>query len=134
MDIIAMARELGKAIQQDERYKRIDAAKTANDKDEELQQLIQKFNMKRSELSVEMAQENKNPEKLNQLDRELKAVYQEVMQNPNMAEFNAAKVEVDDMMNYISTILYGAVNGEDPDTIEPQQRCGGDCAGCAGCH
>lgn len=41
MDIIAMARELGKAIQQDERYKRIDAAKTANDKDEELQQLIQ---------------------------------------------------------------------------------------------
>ena len=90
MDIIAMARELGKAIQQDERYKRIDAAKTANDKDEELQQLIQKFNMKRSELSVEMAQENKNPEKLNQLDRELKAVYQEVMQNPNMAEFNAA--------------------------------------------
>ena len=134
MDIIAMARELGKAIQQDERYKRIDAAKTANDKDEELQQLIQKFNMKRSELSVEMAQENKNPEKLNQLDRELKAVYQEVMQNPNMAEFNAAKVEVDDMMNYISTILYGAVNGEDPDTIEPQQSCGRDCAGCAGCH
>ena len=134
MDIIAMARELGKAIQQDERYKRIDAAKTANDKDEELQQLIQKFNMKRSELSVEMAQENKNPEKLNQLDRELKAVYQEVMQNPNMAEFNAAKVEVDDMMNYISTILYGAVNGEDPDTIEPQHSCGGDCAGCAGCH
>ena len=134
MDIIAMARELGKAIQQDERYKRIDAAKTANDKDEELQQLIQKFNMKRSELSVEMAQENKNPEKLNQLDRELKAVYQEVMQNPNMAEFNAAKVEVDDMMNYISTILYGAVNGEDPDTIEPQQSCRGDCAGCAGCH
>ena len=96
--------------------------------------MIQKFNMKRSELSVEMAQENKNPEKLNQLDRELKAVYQEVMQNPNMAEFNAAKVEVDDMMNYISTILYGAVNGEDPDTIEPQQSCGGDCAGCAGCH
>ena len=134
MDIIAMARELGKAIQQDERYKRIDAAKTANDKDEELQQLIQKFNMKRSELSVEMAQENKNPEKLNQLDRELKAVYQEVMQNPNMAEFNAAKVEVDYMMNYIITILYGAVNGEDPDTIEPQQSCGGDCAGCAGCH
>ena len=134
MDIIAMARELGKAIQQDERYKRIDAAKTANDKDEELQQLIQKFNMKRSELSVEMAQENKNPEKLNQLDRELKAVYQEVMQNPNMAEFNAAKVEVDDMMNSISPILYGAVNGEDPDPIEPQQSCGGDCAGCAGCH
>ena len=40
------------------------------------------------------------------------------MQNPNMAEFNAAKVEVDDMMNYISTILYGAVNG---DVLRPSE-------------
>ena len=120
MDIITMARELGKLIQQDERYKRIDAAKKANDEDEKLQELIAKFNLKRSELSVEMSQENKNPEKLNQLDKELKALYQEVMANPNMAEFNAAKAEVDGMMNFISTILYGSVNGEDPDTIEMQ--------------
>ena len=53
MDIIAMARELGKAIQQDERYKRIDAAKKANDEDQALQDLIVKFNMKRSELTTE---------------------------------------------------------------------------------
>ena len=38
MDIIAMARELGKAIQQDERYKRIDAAKKANDEDQSLKE------------------------------------------------------------------------------------------------
>ena len=134
MDIITMARELGKLIQQDERYKRIDAAKKANDEDEKLQELIAKFNLKRSELSVEMSQENKNPEKLNQLDKELKALYQEVMANPNMAEFNAAKAEVDGMMNFISTILYGSVNGEDPDPIEMQASCGGNCSGCSGCH
>ena len=134
MDIITMARELGKLIQQDERYKRIDAAKKANDEDEKLQELIAKFNLKRSELSVEMSQENKNPEKLNQLDKELKALYQEVMANPNMAEFNAAKAEVDGMMNFISTILYGSVNGEDPDTIEMQASCCGKCSGCSGCH
>ena len=134
MDIITMARELGKLIQQDERYKRIDAAKKANDEDEKLQELIAKVNLKRSELSVEMSQENKNPEKLNQLDKELKALYQEVMANPNMAEFNAAKAEVDGMMNFISTILYGSVNGEDPDTFEMQASCGGNCSGCSGCH
>ncbi len=38
MDVIEMARELGKAIQQDERYKRIDAAKKANDEDSQLQE------------------------------------------------------------------------------------------------
>ena len=131
MDIIAMARELGKAIQQDERYKRIDAAKKANDA---LQDLIVKFNMKRSELSTEMAQENKDPEKLNALDKELKELYRDVMANENMVEFNAAKVEVDTMMNFISEILYGSVNGENPDTIEMQTGCGGNCASCGGCH
>ncbi len=134
MDIITMARELGKAIQQDERYKRIDAAKRANDADDQLQDLIVKFNLKRSELSNEMAQENKSPEKLNALDKELKELYAEVMSNPNMAEFNAAKGEVDQMMNFISEILYGSVNGEDPDTIEMQTGCGGNCGSCGGCH
>lgn len=134
MDIIAMARELGKAIQKDERYKRIDAAKKANDADQALQDLIVKFNMKRSELSTEMAQENKDPEKLNALDKELKELYRDVMANENMVEFNAAKVEVDTMMNFISEILYGSVNGENPDTIEMQTGCGGNCASCGGCH
>ena len=134
MDIIAMARELGKAIQQDERYKRIDAAKKANDEDQALQDLIVKFNMKRSELTTEMAQENKDTDKLNTLDKELKEVYAEVMANENMAEFNAAKHEVDDMMNFISTILYGSVPGEDPDTIEMKVGCGRNCASCGGCH
>ena len=81
-----------------------------------------------------MSQENKNPEKLTQLDKELKALYQEVMANPNMAEFNAANAEVDGMMNFICTILYGSVNGEDPDTFEMQASCGGNCSGCSGCH
>ena len=53
MDIITMARELGKLIQQDERYKRIDAAKKANDEAEKLQELIAKFNLKRSD-TIEM--------------------------------------------------------------------------------
>ena len=40
MDAIKAARELGKAIQADPRYKDYVAAKEANDADEELQKLI----------------------------------------------------------------------------------------------
>ena len=134
MDIITRARELGKAIQQDARYERIEAAKRANDADEALQELIVKFNLKRSDLTNAMAEENKDTEKLTALDKELKELYQEVMSNPNMAKFNAAKTEVDAMMNFISEILYGSVNGEDPDTIEMHTGCGGNCGSCGGCH
>ena len=138
MDIITMARELGKLIQQDERYKRIDAAKKANDEDEKLQELIAKYKRTNSDVRklyekvvIQMNDTHPTvavPELMHLL------IDQEVMANPNMAEFNAAKAEVDGMMNFISTILYGSVNGEDPDTIEMQASCGGNCSGCSGCH
>ena len=45
MDIIEMARELGKEIQKDARYLRLVAAREANDADQNLQELIEKFNL-----------------------------------------------------------------------------------------
>ncbi len=135
MDIITMARELGKAIQQDERYLRIDAAKKANDEDKELQELIERFNMKRVELNMELSKEPQDKDKLMAVDKELKAAYQECMANPHMVEFNAAKAEVDRMMSFISDILYGSVNGENPDLIEENVGgCSGNCSACGGCH
>ena len=134
MDIIAMARELGKEIQKDSRYLRLEAAKRANDEDQDLQVAIEKFNLKRVELSTEINREDRDVNKLSQLDKELKELYQAVMENPNMIEFNESKNEVDDMMNFINEIMMGSVNGENPDLIEHQAGCGGNCAGCAGCH
>ena len=132
--VIAMARELGKVIQQDERFLRIDASKKANDEDKDLQKQIIDFNMKRSELSTALAQDEKDSDKLTALDKELKEMYQAIMENPNMVEFNAAKHEVDHMMSFITDILFGAINGEDPDTVEMRAGCSGDCGGCSGCH
>ena len=45
--ILDMARELGYAIQQDERFIRTQLAQAAADEDEELQGLIGEFNLKR---------------------------------------------------------------------------------------
>lgn len=134
MDVITMARELGKEIQKDERFHRIDSAKQANDKDKELQDLIADFNQKRGDLNEEVSKDDKDAVKLAAMDKELKEVYQRVMSNPNMAEFNSAKTEVDAMMNFITEILYASINGEDPDTIEHQESCGGNCGSCGGCH
>ena len=54
MDVIKAARELGRAIQNDERYKGYMEAKLENDKDEALQQLIGEFNLKRENMQLEM--------------------------------------------------------------------------------
>ena len=60
MDVIAKARELGKAIQQDERFIRYAKARLANDDDKELQDAIGEFNLVRMELDREVNSDEKN--------------------------------------------------------------------------
>ncbi len=136
MDIIKMARDLGKAIQDSAEYKRITAAKAANDADVELQNLIEVFNMTRVKLSTAMQAEEKDEELLAKLDKELKETYTTVMGNKNMLEFNDAKQDIDALMNGVNNILVASVNGEDPETCEaqPAESCGGSCSSCSGCH
>ena len=134
MDIIKMARELGKAIQQDDKVIAYNLARQHNDSDEKLQELIGKFNLKRLELNNVLGKSDRDTDRIAQLDKEIKEIYAEVMNNPNMIAYNTTKQEVDRMMNFVTQILTGSVNGEDPDSIEEQTGCSGSCEGCSGCH
>lgn len=136
MDLIKMTRDLGTAIQQSAEYKRIYAAKAANDADTDLQGMIEEFNMVRVQLSTAMQAEEKDEEKMAELDKNLKDIYANVMGNKNMLEFNDAKQDMDATMNQINTILGAALNGDDPETCEaqPESSCGGSCSSCSGCH
>ena len=51
MDIIEMARDLGRALQADEKYQRYVNATLENDKDQVLQDLIGKFNALRVDIN-----------------------------------------------------------------------------------
>ena len=135
MDLIQLARDLGTAIQEDEAYITLQMAKTANDNDKDLQDAIGEFNLKRIAISEEMnkKEEEKNNERLAHLDKELRDAYGKIMSNENMMRYNEAKTKVDTMMNQISAILMMAVNGEDPQTVDPA-ACTGGCSSCAGCH
>ena len=135
MDIIEMARELGKQIQQDDRYIALRLATQSNDEDQHLQDMIGEFNLKRVALNQEVQKADKDQEKMNTLDKEIKALYQEIMSYPKMVVYNGAKKEVDALMNYINRILVLSVNGEDPDSVEMSDvSCTGSCSTCGGCH
>ena len=136
MNAIEMTRELGKLIQQDERYLKYHKTKEENDKDEELQKMIGEFNMKRVELNTEMSKPEKNSDKLSRLDTEIKDLYGKIMANKSMAEFNDAKNAMDDFLSQINMIITMSANGEDPATCptEMPQSCSGSCSSCGGCH
>lgn len=134
MDIIELTRELGKALQQDERYLQMRAVSATCDKDEELQNLIGEFNLKRIAINNEMQNESRDEEKLEKLNGELRHVYARIMQNGNMTAYNRAKEEMDKLLNRVSAIISQSADGEDPETADYVESCGGNCSSCGGCH
>lgn len=134
MDTITLARELGKALQKEEVYTLYHAANGKNDKDEVLQDLIGRFNMKRVEMNREISKAEKDQATLSRLDAEIKDIYKLIMDNPSMNAYNAAKTELDSLLAFINQIIVGSANGQNPDEIEQVEGCGGNCEGCQGCH
>ena len=136
MDVIKMTRELGKAIQQDEKYLKFTEAKKANEADDKLNELIGKLNLIQLSYQQEAEKETPDEAKMKQFDEEFRSVYGDVMINENMKKYEEARQEVDNMMNYVMQILSLCVNGEDPDTCEPVNEeggCSGNCSSCSGC-
>ncbi len=136
MDVITAARELGKAIQLDERYIAFQAAQKANEEDIELNGLIGKLNLIQLSYQNESAKDEPDQKKLEGMDSEFREIYGQIMLNENMRNYEEAKGNVDEMMNYVIQLLTLCVNGDDPATCEPQSQeegCGGNCASCGGC-
>ena len=134
MDVIELTRELGKAIQKDERFIRFAKARLDSDNNAELQAKIGEFNVTRMEIDRINTSEEKNEEKYTELNEKLREIYGNIMSDPAMVEFNTAKVEVDQMMNEVNIILSKTLDGEDPETCTAESGCSGSCATCGGCH
>ncbi|MBQ3816833.1 MAG: YlbF family regulator [Clostridia bacterium] len=134
MDVIEITRKLGAAIQQDERYIRYAKAKLANDNDENLQKAIGEFNIARMNLENEVSNDNKNDEKIKELNEKLREIYGNIMSSSGMVEYNTAKAEVDSMLNEINGLISLCVEGEDPETCQVPHGCSGSCSTCGGCH
>ena len=129
-----MTRELGKALQADDRYIAYALAKQANDEDLELKALINGFEKMRYDLNMELTKENKDTEKIQQLDENIKSNYQKIMSNPRMIVFTAAQKSLESLVENMQQIITMSANGEDPATCEPSTGCTGSCATCGGCH
>ncbi|MGN0443454.1 MAG: YlbF family regulator [Acutalibacteraceae bacterium] len=138
MDIIKLTRELGAAIQQDERYLAFTKARETNENDKELMDLLGRIQLLQMNFQQESGKEDADPEKLEAYNKEFEGLYGQFMQNENVLAFEEARKDVDDMMNYIMAILALCVNGADPMTCEPEEHhdhdCGGECSSCSGCH
>ena len=132
-DVIALARQLGHAIQEQEEYKTIMTAKDAADNDEALQALITEFNIKRVAINAEACKTDRDDETLKKLNEEMRTAYSDIMNNEHMKAYNDAKQAFDKLLQRVLAIVQQSAEGQDPDTTDFSEDCTHDCSTCGGC-
>ena len=135
MNVLEAVRQLGAAIQADDRYQIYAAARKKNDEDALLQERIGAFNLQRLALDQALSADEKDQKKVDDAHAQLRAIYSEIMSNPSMMAYNAAKSALDVLMNEVNSVLSQVLDGADPATCEPEAiGCTGSCETCGGCH
>ncbi len=134
MDIITLAREIGKALQETPEYAAYVAAREANDNDETLQNMIQEFNLTKMQISAASQAEERDTDKIADLTTKLQNLYNDIMSGAHMEAYNEAKTNLDSIIEKVNFIIEMAANGEDPMTCPTESSCTGSCSSCGGCH
>lgn len=137
MSIETALRELGKEIQKDERFIKLQAAAKANDKDEKLQQQMQELQLISLNYQKEAEKgEEASQDKIAEYQGEYQKLYAEIMDGENMKNYSAAASEMEQMAQYISGMIGLFFDGRDAETCElpKDDGCTHDCCTCGGCH
>ena len=136
MDLISLARELGFAIQNDPDYINYKIKEQNVQCDKELQNTIEKLNLKKVDINNEISKENPNTEKIDKLNEEIGILYKEMVSNQKMKEFNDSKNVFSEKLQKVSIIINKSAQGEDPFLIDvdTDSSCTGSCSTCGGCH
>ncbi len=122
------ANELGELIKADERFIKYEQLKQEQAADEALQEKISDFNLKRISLSNEMQKDERDDEKVKQIEAQMQELYNDIMSVELMVEFSKASKEFEDLINSVYTILNYHITGEQPGS------CSGSCSSCSGCN
>ena len=91
MDCIDLFKRAAMALQTDPRYLALDQARKANDKDEELQNLIGEFNLARMDLNNEISKSERSDERIAELNTKVNDLYGKIMADEGMTAYNEAK-------------------------------------------
>lgn len=135
MNAIDLFKKAAMALQTDDRYLALDAARRANDEDQELQNMIGEFNLVRMDLNTEIGKEERDNERIAVLNARVNQLYSDIMSHEGMIAYNQAKADAEAMISHIDAIINTAMNGGDPMSVEqPESGCTGSCSSCSGCH
>ena len=120
--VMELAVALGNAIKEDERIKKMDAAKKAFDESTEVQNLMFEYNAQRVALTEEYKKGETDNDIIEAINNRIEQLYNAIVSHPVYVEYTATQEEVNKFMN--------EVNGEITFTITGERPCTHDCSSC----
>lgn len=125
MTILEKTHELGELIKESAEMKAMDLADAAQQNDQEAQELLKAFNLKRMNIARDMKEGKiKQPEAI---IKNNEAFSEMIEKSKTIADYVEAKKAFDNMIGEVNKILNYYITGQDP-------NCTHDCSTCGGCH
>ena len=128
MDIFELAAELGKALKNDEKLVRLEAAKNAYESDRELQKMMVEYEVQQRALQGEMVKEERDTLFIDTIQKRIDTLYHSIMEHPVFAELNEAQSDVNELMNAVNNTITFNITGEMPSCTHDCSTCGGGCS------
>ena len=128
MTIFELAAELGKALKEDEKLKRLDAAKKAYESDKVLQKHLIEYEVQQKALQGEITKEERDTVFIDVIQKRIDELYKLIMEHPIFVELNEAQADVNELMNAVNNTITFHITGEVPSCTHDCSTCGGGCS------
>jgi cell fate (sporulation/competence/biofilm development) regulator YmcA (YheA/YmcA/DUF963 family) len=127
MTIFELAAELGKALKEDEKLVRLEAAKNAYQADASLQKKMVEYEVQQKALQGEITREERDTLFIETIQKRIDVLYKEIMEHPVFVELNEAQADVNELMNAVNNTITFHITGETPSCTHDCSTCGGGC-------
>ena len=126
MEIMELAAKLGQAIKADERIAKMNEAREAYEKDEDIQKLMLEYNAQQIAMAEEYKKDPVDEKIIEAIEHRLDEIVGLVTSNPVFAQVNAAQEAVNKLMNEVNAEIEFQITGQRPCSHDCHS-CGSDC-------
>ncbi len=126
MEIMELAAQLGQAIKADERIAKMEEARIAYEKDEEIQKLMLEYNAQQIAMAEEYKKDPVDQQIIEAIEHRLDEIVSAVTSSPVFVMVNEAQEAVNKLMSEVNSEIEFQITGQRPCTHDCSS-CGSDC-------
>ena len=126
MEIMELAAQLGQAIKADERIVKMNEAREAYEKDEDIQKLMLEYNAQQIAMAEEYKKDPVDQQIIEAIEHRLDKIVSAVTSSPVFVMVNEAQEAVNKLMSEVNSEIEFQITGQRPCTHDCSS-CGSDC-------